>query len=178
VLKKSILRKKIIIIDFLLFLFKFKKFFKLFDIEFEPKQYIIEKSKDLNNWLIKILDKGFNKITIVKNKRDRYINGFERISEKRALTKQIKKDKKISFFKTVKKSYRERFSKKLTVLEKIEVKRMKKQLHLEKQKEKKSRTIAERRKKAILDNKNRNREALLLPYQKLVRYGEVSFRIK
>lgn len=155
-----------------------KKFFKLFGIEFEPKQYIIEKSKDLNNWLIKILDKGLNKITIVKNKRDRYINIFEKISEKRALAKQIQKDKKISFFKTVKKSYRERFSKKLTALEKIEVRRMKKNLHLEKQKEKRSRTIAERRKKAILDNKNRNREALVLPYQKLVRYGEVPFRAK
>lgn len=151
---------------------------KLFDIDFEPKKYIIDKSADFNNWLINILDKGLNKVTRVKNKRDRYINGFERISEKRALRKQISKDKKVSFLKTVKKSYRERFSKKLTALEKIEVRRLKKKLHLEKQKEKREKSIEARRKKAILKKKKRQRGALVLPYQELVRYGEVPFRAK
>ena len=155
-----------------------KKFFKLFGIDFEPKRYIIKKSMQFNNWLVNILDKGLNKITVVKNKRDRYINGFERISEKRALRKQISKDKKVSFLKTVKKSYRERFSKKLTALEKIEVRRLKKKLHLEKQKEKREKSIEARRKKAILKKKKRQRGALVLPYQELVRYGEVPFRAK
>jgi hypothetical protein len=154
-----------------------KKFFRLFGIEFDPKTYLISKSLQFNAWFVKILDKGLNKISKIKNKRDRYINGFERISVKRALRKQIKKDKKLSFIKTVKKSYRERFSKDLTALEKIEKRRIKKEERKQIQKQRYEKTIAGRRKKAI-EKRKIKRNALILPYQELVRYGEVPFRAK
>jgi hypothetical protein len=170
------------LISFLADLFKYinlaiKKIFGIFGIEFEPKKYLITKSLQFNAWLVRILDKGLNKISKIKNKRDRYVNAFEKISEKRALRKQIKKDKKLSFLKTVKKSYRERFSKNLTALEKIEKRKLKKEERKQIQKQRIEKTIAGRRKKAI-EKRKIKRESLILPYQELVRYGEVPFRAK
>jgi hypothetical protein len=151
--------------DIFLYINRFIKwFFSLFGITFDIKGFVISKSIQFNEYLVSILEKGLTKITKIQNKRDRYVNAVEKISEKRFIYYQERRDKKVSFMKSVKESFRKRISKKKTWREKREEK-------LEKQKEKRLRTIAERRKKAILENKKRKQRnkgsALVLPYQEL-----------
>jgi len=145
-----------------------KWFLALSGIDFNPKSYLIKKSIDFNRWLEKILDKGLNKVTKVKNQRDRYVNIVEKISEKRYLYSQKRMDKKLSFWITFKKSYKKKVLKEKTWREK-------RQERLEKQKQRILKKIQERRKQKIKQRKDK-RKSLILPYYELVRYGEVPFR--
>jgi len=65
-------------------------------IGLNPKAWLVKLSNRFNHWLESILDKGLSPISKLRNKRTRYINIVESISEKRYLKAQSKKDKKSS----------------------------------------------------------------------------------
>jgi|GEM_PF-2163752 len=70
-----------------------------------PKAWLIKLSNRFNHWLESILDRGLSPISKLKNRRMRYINIVESISEKRYLKAQSKRDKKSSQWIYVKKLF-------------------------------------------------------------------------
>jgi hypothetical protein len=145
--------------------------FDLLGFKFNLKSYLISKSLRFNKWLEKIIDKGLNFINKTQNKRDRYVNGVEKISEKRHIYSQVQKDKKIKFWKTFKRSFKNRFFYNKTWEEKREEIKQKQKIRYDK-------TFNKKRLDRIEKNKNKRRHVLILPYHNLVRYGEVEYRAR
>jgi hypothetical protein len=81
-------------------------------IGFNPKAQLIKLSNRFNKWLESILDKGLSPVHKLENKRARYVNAVEKISERRYLTAQIKRDKKISQWNYIRKLYEKKVLKK------------------------------------------------------------------
>ena len=71
-----------------------------------PKAWLIKFSNKFNKWLESIIDKGLSPIGKLYNRRKRYINAVESISEKRYIYQESKKDKKRSYWQYIKKLYR------------------------------------------------------------------------
>lgn len=136
----------------------------------DPKAWLIRLSNKFNKWLEDKIDNGLNKVLRVDSRRFRYINGIEKISEKRILFYRKKSDKKVSLWKEIKINFSKKVLKKTNWKDKRE-KRKQKQIF------RKNKTIVERRKNAI-EKKLKKRVAITLPYQELVKYGEVPGRAK
>jgi len=81
-------------------------------IGINPKAQLIKLSNRFNRWLESILDKGLNPINKLENKRARYINAIEEISERRYLTAQNRRVKKISQWSYIKILYEKKVLKK------------------------------------------------------------------
>jgi len=75
-------------------------------IGLNPKIWLIKLSNRFNRWLESIIDKGLNTTSKLYNRRKRYVNGVESISEKRYILQQRKKDKKSSNWIQIKKMYK------------------------------------------------------------------------
>jgi len=71
-----------------------------------PKTWLIKLSNKFNRWLESIIDKGLNATSKLYNRRKRYVNAVESVSEKRYIFKQRKKDKKSSHWIQIKKMYK------------------------------------------------------------------------
>jgi hypothetical protein len=71
----------------------------------DPKAWLVKLSNIFNRWLESILDKGLSPISKLYNRRKRYINIVEGISEKRYITKEARADKKSSSWIYVKKLF-------------------------------------------------------------------------
>jgi len=71
-----------------------------------PKIWLIKLSNKFNRWLESIIDKGLNATSKLYNRRKRYVNAVESVSEKRYIFKQRKKDKKSSHWIQIKKMYK------------------------------------------------------------------------
>ncbi len=136
-------------------LFKlFNRFLEIFGLS--PKSWLIKISIKFNAWLEKILDKGLNYITKAQNRRDRYVNDIEALSEKRYIYTQNRKDKRVSFYKHIKKLFSQNILKKKDWRE---MRKRKKEL----QRKKYNASSIKRRKENIA--KKRERKPLLLPYR-------------
>jgi len=88
----------------------FNSIFKLIGVN--PKSQLIKLSNRFNKWLESILDKGLSSIRKLENKRARYINAVEKVSERRYITAQTKRDKKTSQWNYIKKLYEKKVLKK------------------------------------------------------------------
>lgn len=71
----------------------------------DPKAWLVKLSNIFNRWLESILDHGLNSVSRLYNKRKRYVNIVEQLSEKRHLTEQIRRDKKSSNWILIKKVF-------------------------------------------------------------------------
>lgn len=129
--------------------------FLLIKIGIDPKAWLIRLSNKFNKWLENKIDKGLSKIMRIQSRRNRYINGIEKISEKRFIYAQKKCDNKVSFWKNTKKIFSKRFFKKIDWREN----RKEKKIKIEKRREK---TLHEKRKQKI-KSKRENRYTLDLP---------------
>lgn len=136
------------------------KIFNLFNsilklIGVNPKAQLIRLSNRFNRWLESILDKGLSPIRKLENKRARYINAVEKISERRYLSAQTKRVKKISQWSSIKKLYRQK------VLKKKEWREQRKKRTKRWQIEKRNTQFAIRQ---MVQAKRKKRSALCLPY--------------
>lgn len=131
----------------------FNSILKLIGIN--PKALLIKLSNRFNRWLESILDKGLNPISKLENKRARYINTAEKISERRYLTAQNRSVKKISQWSYVKKLY----EKKVLKRRNWRSNREQRIQNLQRERKNSPNTI----RKKLLD-KRKKRSALCLPY--------------
>ncbi len=127
-------------------------------IGINPKKWLIKLSIRFNKWLESILDKGLSFITKVQVKRDRHINAVEALSEKRYLYAQLKRDKKISYWRYTKKLYLQTFLKK---------KAWREQRELRKERWKPAKRDRQAVKRDTLFTRGEKRKPLLLPYHTL-----------
>jgi len=121
-----------------------------------PKAWLIKLSMKFNAWLERILDQNLPEIKKIRNRRDRYINIVEAISEKRYRYLQKKRVKRVSVWKQTKIL----FSKNILKKKSWQEIRQKRVLHREARQQ---RTTAEIRRKNMLTLKKRH--PLLLPYK-------------
>ncbi|RLA71650.1 MAG: hypothetical protein DRG24_05000 [Epsilonproteobacteria bacterium] len=120
-----------------------------------PKSWLIKLSMKFNAWLERILDQNLPEVKKIRNRRDRYINGVESISEKRYLYLQKKRIKRVSVWKQTKILFTKSILKKKSWQEI----RQKKVLQRE---ARQLRTTAEIRRKNVQTHTKRH--PLLLPY--------------
>jgi hypothetical protein len=71
-----------------------------------PKIWLIKLSNMFNRWLESIIDKGLNYTSKLYNRRKRYVNAVESVSEKRYIFKEQKKDKKSSNWVQIQQLYK------------------------------------------------------------------------
>ncbi len=134
----------------------FNRFLGLFGLN--PKSWLIKISLKFNSWLEKILDKHLNHMSKVQNRRDRYVNTIESLSEKRYVYTQNRKDRRVSFYKHIKKLFSQ------NILKKKDWREMR-VYKIELQRKKYNASSIKRRKESV--SKKRERKPLLLPYRSI-----------
>ena len=94
----------------------------------------------------------------VQNRRDRYVNTIESLSEKRYVYTQNRKDRRVSFYKHIKKLFSQ------NILKKKDWREMR-VYKIELQRKKYNASSIKRRKESV--SKKRERKPLLLPYRSI-----------
>jgi hypothetical protein len=126
-------------------------------IGLDPKGWLVKFSIRFNRWLESILDKGLSKLMHLEKHRDRYVNAVEALSEKRHLYRMAKQEKRISYWRTTQKLFKQKVLKEKDWREK----RAERAKRWDK-KRKRSRTSSY----TIIEERRRKRSALLLPYHR------------
>jgi hypothetical protein len=125
-------------------------------IGLNPKLWLIRVSLRFNHWIEDILDDGLNYMARLQNRRDRYVNVVETLSQKRFYYTQNRRKKRTSFWKHTKKLFSKHVLKKRDWREMREKK-------IEQKRQKFRVSVNERR--SVNLKKKRERHPLLLLYR-------------